>query len=126
MKRQTEITNIMHQVGIPAHILGYYYIRDAITMVVDDPSDIHHMTKYLYPSVAKNHNTTPSRVERAIRHAIEVSCYRGDADFIKKMFGYTIDTEIRRPTNGEFIGMIADVIRLKEAESESPFTTSDI
>lgn len=106
------VTDIIHQVGIPAHIKGYTYVRDAILMAIDDSTLINSVTKELYPSVAKKNKTTSSRVERAIRHAIEVAFDRGDIDVLTSFFGYTIQGSKGKPTNSEFIAMIADKVRL--------------
>ena len=114
---ETEITNIIHEIGVPAHIKGYMYLREAITMVVNDMELLSAVTKELYPSIAKNYNTTASRVERAIRHAIEVAWGRGQVEAINKLFGYTINTEKGKPTNSEFIAIIADKLRLKNKVS---------
>lgn len=111
---QTKVTQIMRDVGVPAHIKGYQYIRDAIIMAVKDREIISAVTKRLYPELAKNHKTTPSRVERAIRHAIEVAWNRGKVDTINKLFGYTINMRKGKPTNSEFIAMVADTLRLSE------------
>lgn len=108
-----EVTEIMHQIGIPAHIKGYLYLRQAIIMVVEDIDLLGSITKILYPEIAKHFDTTPSRVERAIRHAIEVAWARNNIDVIKKFFGYTIKTEKGKPTNSEFIAMMADRLRLR-------------
>ena len=108
-----EVTEIMHQIGIPAHIKGYLYLRQAIIMVVEDIDLLGSITKILYPEIAKYFDTTPSRVERAIRHAIEVAWARNNIDVIKKFFGYTIKTEKGKPTNSEFIAMMADRLRLR-------------
>lgn len=107
------VTEIIHEIGIPAHIKGYQYLRHAIIMVVDDLDIINSITKELYPTVAKDFNTTPSRVERAIRHAIEVAWDRGDTDVLNSFFGYTIANSKGKPTNSEFIAMIADKLRLQ-------------
>lgn len=107
------VTNIIHEIGIPAHIKGYQYLRHAIMLVVDDLDVINSITKELYPTVAKDFNTTPSRVERAIRHAIEVAWDRGDTDVLNSFFGYTIANSKGKPTNSEFIAMIADRLRLQ-------------
>lgn len=107
---ETEITSIIHEIGVPAHIKGYMYLREAITMVVNDMELLSAVTKELYPSIAKKYNTTASRVERAIRHAIEVAWGRGQVDAINKLFGYTIHNEKGKPTNSEFIAIIADKI----------------
>ncbi|MBU5590740.1 sporulation transcription factor Spo0A [Clostridium sp. MSJ-4] len=110
---ETEITNIIHEIGVPAHIKGYMYLREAISMVVNDMELLSAVTKELYPSIAKKYNTTASRVERAIRHAIEVAWGRGQIDAINKLFGYTVHNEKGKPTNSEFIAMVADKLRLK-------------
>ena len=109
----TQVTDIIHRVGVPAHIKGYNYLRTAIMMTVEDSDLINAVTKILYPTVAKKYETTSSRVERAIRHAIEVAWDRGDIDILNKYFGYTIQNDRGKPTNSEFIAMIADNIRLK-------------
>lgn len=110
---ETEVTNVMHEIGVPAHIKGYQYLRDAIIMVVEDLNTINSITKILYPSIAKQYKTTPSRVERAIRHAIEVAWSRGQIDTIDSLFGYTINVGKGKPTNSEFIAMVADKLRLQ-------------
>lgn len=110
---ETNITMYIQQLGVPAHIKGYQYIRDAIGMVIEDMDAINSITKILYPTVAKHYNTTPSRVERAIRHAIEVAWDRGNPDVLNDFFGYTIVSSKGKPTNSEFIAMIADKIRLE-------------
>lgn len=110
---EVEVTNIMHEIGVPAHIKGYQYLRDAIMMVVKDLDVINSITKLLYPSIAREYNTTPSRVERAIRHAIEVAWSRGQVDTIDSLFGYTINLGKGKPTNSEFIAMVADKLRLE-------------
>lgn len=107
------VTNIIHEVGVPAHIKGYQYLREAIIMVVNDIDVINQITKSLYPKIAYRFNTTPSRVERAIRHAIEVAWGRGDQKTVEKIFGYTISAAKGKPTNSEFIAMIADKLRLE-------------
>ncbi len=107
------ITEIIHQIGVPAHIKGYHYLREAIFLSVKDPEIINSVTKLLYPTVAKKYNTTSSRVERAIRHAIEVAWDRGDVDVLDSYFGFTIQNERGKPTNSEFIAMISDKLRLK-------------
>ena len=112
---ETEITNIIHEIGVPAHIKGYMYLREAITMVVNDMELLSAVTKELYPSIAKKYNTTASRVERAIRHAIEVAWSRGKVDTINQLFGYTVHTTKGKPTNSEFIAMIADKLRLEHS-----------
>ena len=107
------VTNIIHEVGVPAHIKGYQYLREAIIMVVNDIDVINQITKSLYPKIAIKFNTTPSRVERAIRHAIEVAWGRGDQKTVENIFGYTISASKGKPTNSEFIAMIADKLRLE-------------
>ncbi len=107
------VTNIIHEVGVPAHIKGYQYLREAIIMVVNDIDVINQITKSLYPKIAIKFNTTPSRVERAIRHAIEVAWGRGEQKTVEKIFGYTISAAKGKPTNSEFIAMIADKLRLE-------------
>ena len=110
---ETQVTKIIHEIGIPAHIKGYQYLRTAIMMTIRDNEIINSVTKVLYPSVAKRYQTTTSRVERAIRHAIEVAWDRGDVDTLNSYFGYTIQNSRGKPTNSEFIAMIADNLRLK-------------
>ncbi|HPU18162.1 MAG TPA: sporulation transcription factor Spo0A [Bacillota bacterium] len=110
---ETQVTKIIHQIGVPAHIKGYQYLRTAILMTINDSDIINSVTKVLYPSVAKKYQTTTSRVERAIRHAIEVAWDRGDVDTLNSYFGYTIQNNRGKPTNSEFIAMIADNLRLK-------------
>ncbi len=112
----TLITSILHEIGVPAHIKGYTYMRDSIKMVIADPNLLGGITKELYPSIAKKYNTTPSRVERAIRHAIEVAWTRGRVETIDMIFGYTIDQNKGKPTNSEFIAMVADKIRMQVGE----------
>lgn len=112
-----EITSIIHEIGVPAHIKGYMYLREAITMVVNNIELLSAVTKELYPSIAKKYNTTASRVERAIRHAIEVAWSRGQVETINKLFGYTIHNSKGKPTNSEFIAMIADKLRLQNKVS---------
>ncbi|NLO40321.1 MAG: sporulation transcription factor Spo0A [Ruminiclostridium sp.] len=107
------ITQIMRDVGVPAHIKGYQYMRDAVLLVIDDMELISSVTKRLYPELARRYKTTPSRVERAIRHAIEVAWTRGQVETIHDLFGYTINTKKGKPTNSEFIAMIADKLRLE-------------
>ncbi len=106
------VTEILHRIGVPAHIKGYHYLRDSIIMCVDDSDMINSVTKQLYPAVAKKYDTTPSRVERAIRHAIEVAWDRGDVDVLNSYFGYTIHNGRGKPTNSEFIAMISDKLIL--------------
>ena len=108
---EIEITNLIHEIGVPAHIKGYQYIRDAITIVVEDRDILSAVTKELYPMVAKKNDTTPSRVERAIRHAIEVAWNRGKIETIDALFGYTVKNDKGKPTNSEFIAIIADKIK---------------
>ena len=110
---ETLVTKVIHQIGVPAHIKGYQYLRTAILMTISDNEIINSVTKILYPSVAKKYSTTTSRVERAIRHAIEVAWDRGDVDVLNSYFGYTIQNNRGKPTNSEFIAMIADNLRLK-------------
>ena len=107
------VTNIIHEVGVPAHIKGYQYLREAIIMVINDIDVINQITKSLYPKIATKFNTTPSRVERAIRHAIEVAWGRGEQKTVENIFGYTISAVKGKPTNSEFIAMIADKLRLE-------------
>lgn len=110
---ESDVTNIIHEIGVPAHIKGYQYLRDAIMMSVSDGEMLNSITKMLYPSIAKRHKTTPSRVERAIRHAIEVAWSRGKMDTIDELFGYTVSNGKGKPTNSEFVALIADKIRLE-------------
>ena len=110
---ESQVTKIIHQIGVPAHIKGYQYLRCAILMTIEDNEIINSVTKILYPTVAKKYQTTTSRVERAIRHAIEVAWDRGDVDVLNSYFGYTIQNSRGKPTNSEFIAMIADNLRLK-------------
>jgi two-component system response regulator (stage 0 sporulation protein A) len=114
---EIEITNIIHEVGVPAHIKGYQYLRHAITMVVEDMDLLSAVTKELYPAIAKKNNTTPSRVERAIRHAIEVAWNRGKLETLNSLFGYTVHNDKGKPTNSEFIAIIADKLRLERKVS---------
>ncbi len=107
------VTEIIHQIGVPAHIKGYHYLREAIILAIKDDDMINSVTKILYPTVAKKFQTTSSRVERAIRHAIEVAWDRGDIDVLNAYFGYTINNDRGKPTNSEFIAMIADKLRLR-------------
>ncbi len=111
---ENDITDIIHEVGVPAHIKGYQYLRDAIIMVIREPEMLNSITKILYPTIAKKNQTTPSRVERAIRHAIEVAWSRGNMDIINSLFSYTVSTGKGKPTNSEFIALIADKIRLQK------------
>ncbi len=114
---EANITNIIHEIGVPAHIKGYMYLREAITMVYNDIELLGSITKVLYPDIAKKFNTTASRVERAIRHAIEVDWSRGNIDSISALFGYTINISKAKPTNSEFIAMVADRLRLEHKVS---------
>lgn len=113
---ESEITTIIHEIGIPAHIKGYQYLRDAIIMSVQDMDMLNSVTKVLYPGIAKKYHTTASRVERAIRHAIEVAWSRGKMDTIDEMFGYTVSNYKGKPTNSEFIALVTDRIRLQMKE----------
>ena len=108
------VTSVIHEIGVPAHIKGYQYLREAIMIAVDDMEVINAVTKVLYPAVAKRFGTTPSRVERAIRHAIEVAWDRGDLETLQKYFGYTVSNTKGKPTNSEFIAMIADRVVLEQ------------
>jgi len=107
-----EVTTMMHQIGIPAHVKGYQYIRDAILMVVKDVSLLGAVTKELYCGIAKKHDTAPSSVERGIRHAIELAWVRGHTDTLKRIFGYSMNIELQKPTNSEFIALLADKFRV--------------
>ena len=110
---EREVTSVIHEVGVPAHIKGYQYVREAILIAVQDMDVINAVTKVLYPEVARRYATTPSRVERAVRHAIEVAWDRGDLETLQRYFGYTVNSTKGKPTNSEFIAMIADRIRLQ-------------
>ncbi len=110
---EKDVTEIIHEIGVPAHIKGYQYLREAIMMSVNDTEMLSSITKILYPTIAKKFQTTPSRVERAIRHAIEVAWSRGKMETLDAMFGYTINTGKGKPTNSEFVALIADKIRLQ-------------
>ena len=117
-KREThdlekDVTDMIHEIGVPDHIKGYQYLREAIMMSVEDNNMLSSITKILYPTIAKRYQTTPSRVERAIRHAIEVAWSRGKMETLDALFGYTVNTGKGKPTNSEFIALIADRIRLK-------------
>lgn len=114
---EASITNIIHEIGVPAHIKGYMYLREAITMVYNDIELLGSITKVLYPDIATKFNTTASRVERAIRHAIEVAWSRGNIDSISSLFGYTVNVSKAKPTNSEFIAMVADRLRLEHRAS---------
>lgn len=107
-----EVTKIIQQMGVPAHVKGYQYLRDSIVFVVNEVSLLEAVTKELYPRIAEKHNTTPSRVERAIRHAIELAWDRGNIEYMTELFGYTINVERGKPTNSEFIAMVADKLRI--------------
>jgi len=107
------VTNIIHEMGVPAHIKGYHYLRDAILMVISEVNLLGAVTKELYPMIAMKYQTTPSRVERAIRHAIELAWDRGNVEMMTKFFGYTINLERGKPTNSEFIAMVADKLRIE-------------
>jgi len=113
------VTAIIHEIGVPAHIKGYQYLREAIMIAVQDMEVINAVTKILYPEVAKRFNTTPSRVERAIRHAIEVAWDRGDLETLQKYFGYTVNSAKGKPTNSEFIAMIADRLQLQRKQKRA-------
>lgn len=110
---EVTISDVMREIGVPAHIKGYQYLRESIVLTIKDPELMHAVTKLLYPTVAKTNHTTPSRVERAIRHAIEVAWDRGDVDVLSSYFGYTIQNSRGKPTNSEFIAMISDKLRLE-------------
>ena len=110
---ETRVTGILHEIGVPAHIRGYHYVREAIIIAVNDMGVLRSITKELYPTIAKRSSTTPSRVERAIRHAIEVAWARGRIEVIDSIFGYTVNTSKGKPTNSEFIAMLADRTRLE-------------
>ena len=110
---EKDVTDMIHEIGVPAHIKGYQYLREAIMMSVQDVEMLGSITKVLYPTIAKKYQTTPSRVERAIRHAIEVAWSRGRMETLDALFGYTINTGKGKPTNSEFIALIADKIRLQ-------------
>lgn len=109
---EKDVTDMIHEIGVPAHIKGYQYLREAIMMSVEDVEMLNSITKILYPSIAKKYQTTPSRVERAIRHAIEVAWSRGKMETLDALFGYTINIGKGKPTNSEFIALITDKIRL--------------
>ena len=109
---EKDVTDMIHELGVPAHIKGYQYLREAILMILDDVHLLSGITKDLYPKIAEKYNTTPSRVERAIRHAIELAWGRGNIDLMTEYFGYTINLEKGKPTNSEFIAMVSDRIRL--------------
>ena len=115
---EATVTDIIHEIGVPAHIKGYQYLREAIILTIRDMDMINAVTKVLYPEVARKYATTPSRVERAIRHAIEVAWDRGDIEVLQKYFGYTVSNIKGKPTNSEFIAMIADNLTLKRKQSK--------
>ena len=115
---ESMVTSIIHEIGVPAHIKGYQYLREAIILAVEDMDVINAITKVLYPQVAKAFQTTPSRVERAIRHAIEVAWDRGDLDTLQRFFGYTVSNTKGKPTNSEFIALIADKLQLQLKSSK--------
>ncbi len=115
---QISITNVLHEMGVPSHIKGYQYIREGISMMYDNPDLIGGITKELYPEIAKRYDTTVSRVERAIRHAIEVSWNRGDWDLMEEIFGHSVDIDKAKPTNSEFIVTIADKLRLEDRKAK--------
>ena len=115
---EKDVTDMIHEIGVPAHIKGYQYLREAIIIAVNDMDVINAITKVLYPQVAKTFGTTPSRVERAIRHAIEVAWDRGDLDTLQRFFGYTVSNTKGKPTNSEFIALIADKLQLQLKSSE--------
>lgn len=117
LRLELRATEILHELGVPAHIKGYQYLRDAIQMTVNDMDMINGVTKILYPTVAKHHKTSASRVERAIRHAIEVAWDRGDVEVLNTYFGYTVSNLKGKPTNSEFISMIADRLRLERKQT---------
>lgn len=110
---EMRVTEVIHQLGVPAHVKGYHYVREAILMAIHDMDTVSAVTKVLYPAVAKKYNTASSRVERAIRHAIEIAWSRGDIEVLQQYFGYTVSTNKGKPTNSEFISMIADKLRLQ-------------
>lgn len=115
--REREITQVMLAMGIPANIKGYQYLREGIRLSMDDMEMVNYITKMLYPSIAKRYNTTSSRVERSIRHAIDVAWHRGSIGNIEKIFGYPVYFQNEKPTNSEFIAFIADTLRLRESAS---------
>lgn len=115
---ESVVTEVLHEIGVPAHIKGYQYLREAIIMTINDMDTINSVTKVLYPEVARKFDTTPSRVERAIRHAIEVAWDRGDIETLQKFFGYTVSNVKGKPTNSEFIAMIADCLSLRRKVAE--------
>ncbi|MDR1616309.1 MAG: sporulation transcription factor Spo0A [Syntrophomonadaceae bacterium] len=114
---EVEVTKVIHEVGVPAHVKGYQYLRDAIILVVEEVNYLGAVTKELYPTIAQKYDTTPSRVERAIRHSIELAWDRGDIDKLNRLFGYTVSVDKGKPTNSEFIAIIADKLRLESKVS---------
>lgn len=110
---ETHIVSLLHEIGIPAHIMGYRYLKDAVLITLQDKDAINSITKIIYPEIASKNHTTPSRVERAIRHAIEIAFTRGNSDFIASLFGYSINPNTGKPTNSEFIAIISDYLRMK-------------
>ena len=116
---ESTVTEVIHEIGVPAHIKGYQYLREAIILTINDMEIINAVTKVLYPAVAKKYGTTPSRVERAIRHAIEVAWDRGDLETLQKFFGYTVSNIKGKPTNSEFIAMIADCLSLRRKQARA-------
>lgn len=121
---EMSITELIHKVGVPAHIKGYQYLRSSITLVLEEPTVINSITKILYPTIAKRFDTTSSRVERAIRHAIEVAWDRGDIDYLQKVFGYTVSTSKGKPTNSEFISRLSEKLRYELKVSNSSVKVS--
>lgn len=120
---ESQITSVLREIGIPAHIMGYRYLKDAITLSINDRDYLNAITKTLYPEIASINNTTSSRVERAIRHAIEVAWTRGNMEVLDEIFGYTVNPNSGRPTNSEFIALISDNLYLKNQSSKnSPYT----
>ena len=113
---ESQVTELILQIGIPAHIKGYHFVRSAIIMAIETPDTINAITKIVYPTIAKKYQTSPSRVERAIRHAIEVAWDRGDVDTLNSIFGYSINSNKGKPTNSEFIAMLSDKLRLKNKQ----------
>ena len=113
---ENNITELIHEIGIPAHIKGYHYLRDCIMMAIEDMDVLNAVTKVLYPTIAKKHKTTSSRVERAIRHAIEVAWSRGKLETLDELFGYTVSNGKGKPTNSEFIALVSDTIRLRQKQ----------
>lgn len=118
LSKEAEVTQVMLAVGIPANIKGYQYIREGILLSMEDMEMVNYITKMLYPSIAKRYKTTSSRVERSIRHAIEVAWERGKMENMEKIFGYPVDFQKEKPTNSEFIALVADMLRLETADSE--------